>query len=133
MSIWQLTCYCHYAAFLHYDELVKLCCCDVKFSTDSMAVYVQSSKTDQYWQGDMVHVARTGSCICMMERYLKMSSLSQSSTLSFVQGTKQHQRLCASGSLSYTRMRELFLAKLQESGFEVSHNLRLLETDIRAS
>ena len=49
-----------FAAFLRYDEVAKLRCCDIRFSGDSMAVHLQSSKTDQYRQGDKVIVARTG-------------------------------------------------------------------------
>ena len=123
-----------FAAFLRYDEVAKLRCCDIRFSGDSMAVHLQSSKTDQYRQGDKVIVARTGSLTCpvaMMERYYSMATLSQSSSLSVFRGitkTKQGERLRASGSLSYTRMRELFLAKLKQLGFDATkfslHSLR---------
>ena len=58
--------------------------------------------------------------------------LSHSSTLSLFRGitrTKQGERLRASGSLSYTRMRELFLAKLKDLGVDSSkfglHSLRV--------
>ena len=123
-----------FAAFLRYDEVAALRCCDIKFSDDSMAVHIRSSKTDQFRQGDKVMVVRTGSPTCpvaMMERYFRMASLSRSSSLSFFRGiteTKQGERLRASGSLSYTRMRELFLAKLKKLGFDASkfglHSLR---------
>ena len=83
-----------------------------------MLVRIRSSKTDQYRQGDTILVARTASPTCpvaMLEQYFKLGGLSHSSTLSLFRGitqTKQGERLRASGSLSYTRMRELFLAKL---------------------
>ena len=51
----------------------------------------------------------------MVERYIAMASISLSSELCLFRGivhTKTGERLRASGSLSYTRMRELFLAKL---------------------
>ena len=111
--------------------MAKLRCCDITFSGDSMAVHIQSSKSDQYRQGDKVIVVRTGSPTCpvaMLERYYSMASLSR---LVSVQGkTKHGERLRASGSLSYTRMRELFLDKLKELGFDASkfglHSLRSL-------
>ena len=78
--------------------------------------------------------ASLGSLTCpvaMMERYYSMATLSQSSSLSVFRGitkTKQGERLRASGSLSYTRMRELFLAKLKLLGFDATkfslHSLR---------
>ena len=67
-----------FAAFLRYDELAKLRCCDIKFNTTHMRVYIASSKTDQYRQGDSVVVARSGSATCpvaMLERYYAMAVL----------------------------------------------------------
>ena len=63
-----------FAAFLRYDEISKLRCCDVTFSTESMSVRIRSSKTDQYRQGDTVLMARTGSPTCpvaMLEQYFR--------------------------------------------------------------
>lgn len=103
-----------FAAFLRYDEIAKLRCCDITFAVGSMTVHIRSSKTDQYRQGDTVLVARTGSPTCpvaMMELYYSLGGLSHTSSLSLFRGitrTKQGERLRASGSLSYTRMRELF-------------------------
>ena len=113
-----------FAAFLRYDELAKLRCCDLQFTERCMTVRIVSSKTDQYHQGDSVVVARTGSATCpvaMMERYMSMAELLPSSKLRLFHGiihTKSGQRLRASGTLSYTRMRELFLTKLSRLGFD---------------
>ena len=123
-----------FAAFLRYDELVKLRCCDLDFSEERLAVKIRSSKTDQFRQGDTVLVARTrsGTCpVAMVERYVSMASISLSSDLQLFRGivhTKAGERLRASGSLSYTRVRELFLAKLTSLGFDAKqfglHSLR---------
>lgn len=123
-----------FAAFLRYDELAKLRCCDIVFAPTSMTVQITSSKTDQYRQGEAVLVARSGSSTCpvaMMERYFNMASISPSSKLHLFRGivhTKRGERLRASGSLSYTRMRELLLAKLAHLGFDAKqfslHSLR---------
>ena len=128
------SCLLAFAAFLRFDELAKLRCCDVKISEASMAVHITSSKTDQYRQGDSVVVTRTGTKTCpvaMMEKYYAMGSLSHSSSLPLFRGithTRSGERLRPSGSLSYTRMRELFLAKLRGLGFDASqfglHSLR---------
>ena len=57
--------------------------------------------------------------------------MSPSSSLSLFRGitkTKHGERLRAAGSISYTRMRELFLKKLSELGFDARkfglHSLR---------
>ena len=64
-----------FAAFLRYNEVAKLQCCDNKFTHECMSVVIRSSKTDQYRQGDVVPVARTGTAACpvaMMEHYYKI-------------------------------------------------------------
>ena len=123
-----------YAAFLRFDELAKICCCDVVFRQDSMSVRIQSSKTDQYRKGDTVLVARTGAATCpvaMLECYVSMAGIDLTSRVHLFRGivhTKQGEHLRASGALSYTRMRELFLNKLSRLGFDPKqfglHSLR---------
>ena len=127
-------CLLAFSAFLRYDELAKLRCCDITFGEKHMSVHIASSKTDQYHQGDSVVVARTGSPTCpvsMLERYFNMASLSQQSKLCIFRGivaSKSGERLRLQGSLSYTRLRELFLHKLSELGFDAKqfglHSLR---------
>ena len=88
-----------------------------------MFVRIASSKSDQYRQGDSVIVARTGSSACpvaMLEHYYDMAALPKLSKLHLFRGivvTKSGERLRSQGSLSYTRLRELFLSKLFELGF----------------
>ena len=106
-------CLLAFSAFLRYDELAKLRCCDVTFSPLRMVVHIASSKTHQYRQGDNVLVARTGSATCpveMLERYYTMAALSTQSKLRLFWGivvTRNGERLRSQGSLSYTRLREL--------------------------
>ena len=127
-------CLLAFSAFLHYDELAKLRYCDVTFSPLRMAVHIASSKTDQYRHGDNILVARTGSATCpvdMLERYYTMAALSTQSKLHLFWGivvTKNGECLRSQGSLSYTRLRELFLSKLSQLGFDPKqfglHSLR---------
>ena len=70
--------------------------------------------------------------MAMLERYYELASLSTVSKLRLFRGivvTKSGQRLRSQGSLSYTRLRELFLNKLAELGFDPKqfglHSLRL--------
>ena len=99
-----------------------------------MVIRISSSKTDQYRQGDSVVVARTGSSkypVTMLERYYAMASISKESKLRLFRGivsTKSGEQLRSQGSLSYTRLRELFLQKLTSLGFDAKqfglHSLR---------
>ena len=57
-------CLLAFLAFLRYDEVAKLRCCDVTFGPQNMAIRILCSKTDQYCQGDKVLVARTCSPTC---------------------------------------------------------------------
>ena len=114
-------CLLAFSAFLRYDELAKLRCCDVTFSPLRMAVHIASSKTDQYRQGDNVLVARTGSATWPVECYYTMAALSTQSKLRLFRGivvTRNGERLRSQGSLSYTCLRELFLSKLSQLGFD---------------
>ena len=78
------SCLLAFATFLLYDELAKLRCCDIAISQTGMRVCILSSKTNQYQQGDIVLVARSGSTKCpvaMMERHFLQAKLSQASSL----------------------------------------------------
>ena len=129
------SCLLAFAAFLRYDDLANLRCCDIKIEVSHMTVHITSSKTDQYHQGDSVMVARTGTSTCpsvaMLERYVAAAGISLSSSLRLfraIVNTKQGERLRASGSLGYARMRELLLAKLDQLGYDKQqfslHSLR---------
>ena len=118
------TCLLAFAAFLRYDDLAKLRCCDIKFEVSHMTIRITSSKTDQYRQGDTVMVARTGTQTCpvaMLERYVAAAGITLSSPLRLFRGivsTKRGERLRAAGSLGYARMRELLLTKLEQLGYD---------------
>ena len=71
-----------------------------------------------------VNSARTGLPTCpvaMMERYFSLAELQHSSKERLFRGItviEAEERLRQSGSLSYTRLRELLLRKLQELGYD---------------
>ena len=128
------SCLLAFAAFLRFDELSKLRCCDVAFTDTGMSVHITSSKTDQYRQGDSVQVSRTDSPTCpvaMLEKYFNLGNLSHTSSALLFRGitrTRHGERLRPAGGLSYTRLRELFIAKWRELGYDPSqfglHSLR---------
>ena len=123
-----------FSAFLRYDELARLRCCDIVFQVDCMLVHISSSKTDKFREGACIPVARTWSHTCpvaMIQRYMEAAQLEPQATGKLFRGiivTNAGARLRKTGSLSYTRLRELLLEKLNELGYDKSqfslHSLR---------
>ena len=117
-------CLLAYAAFLRIDELVKLRCCDIKFCQEGLEVTIIASKTDQYREGHVVPIARTGNSTCpvaMLQRYAVMAQISPTSEQRLFRGitsSKGKERLRSAGALSYTRIRELVLNKIRALGYD---------------
>lgn len=113
-----------YVAFLRFDELRKLRGLDVKFQVDRLELHIISSKTDQYRQGATLLIARTGLPTCpvvMLERYVAVGNvdlLADSKLFRGIVATRKGERLRPSGSLSYTRMREIVRDKLCSLGYD---------------
>ena len=119
-------CLLAFAAFLRFDELVKLRADDITFSKEGMTVRITSSKTDQYREGDTIPIAKSGLSTCpvaMLERYYATAQLSSSDGCLLFRGivhTKRGERLRDKGALSYTRAREVIMHKLQSVGVDTS-------------
>ena len=119
-------CLLAYAAFLRIDELRQLHCCDIKFTSEGMNVNIASSKTDQYREGQLVPIASTGSLTCpvaMLHMYIDLGSIDTASELKLFRpmcASKKGESLRAKGSLSYTRIRELVLAKFKKLGYKAA-------------
>ena len=107
-----------------FDELSKLRGRDVRFLGDRMELNITSSKTDQYRQGATLLIARTGLPTCpvrMLERYMAAGKVELGSDKRLFRAigvTKRGESLRASGSLSYTRMREIVMSKLRSLGYD---------------
>ena len=80
-------CVTAYTAFLRYNELASLRCCDVSFCDSFVKIYVYKSKTDVYRDGAYVLLAKTGYVSCpfnLLRRYVSAANLDLSSSLPFV-------------------------------------------------
>ena len=127
-------CLVGFSGFLRFDEMASLKESDVNIYQDHMELFIESSKTDQLRDGAWVTIARTASKICpvsMMERYIKMGDISGAQDLFLFRGivrTKNGVKLRKQGGLSYSRMRELLLEKLEAVGLDPKlfslHSLR---------
>ena len=120
-------CILGYSAFLRFDELSKIKEGDISIFSAHMEIFLESSKTDQYHDGSRIVVACTSGACCpvsMMEKYLGLiqtESCQDRYDQCVFRGlvkTKQGYRLRKSGSLSYTRVRELVLDKLESIGLD---------------
>ncbi|KAL5463210.1 hypothetical protein EMCRGX_G032089 [Ephydatia muelleri] len=117
-------CLVGFAGFMRCEELLKLECADVKFKEEGMVLSIRSSKTDQFREGDSLLVGRTGAITCpvqMMERYFRMGHLNGEShdrVFRAIVNSKGGEMLRKSGGLSYSRLRELLLAKIAMLGMD---------------
>ena len=96
-------------------------------------IRIPRSRTDQYGQGNEVVIARTNPLTCpvaMVEEYIRRAEIDLKSQLFlFCPITRSRsEKLRKSGRLTYTRLRELLKAKLEELGYPSAdfgvHSLR---------
>ena len=109
-------CLLTFAEFLRFNEISKLCPIYLTIDKDKLIIKMQSSKTDQC---DEVVILQVGSAIClvrMLERYFSLGIINLDDHIDYMfQGitkTKNGESLRASGSLTYSRLRELIRIKL---------------------
>ena len=127
-------CLLSFAGFLWFDELVHLCPADIQMNSGMAKLHIRHSKTDQLRKGDEVLLARTGSTTCpvaMLERYMAAAGIQPKSELFLfrpIVKTKKGEVLRSTGSLSYSRLSELFKLKLEQLGYRAAdyglHSLR---------
>ena len=114
-------CVTAYTAFLRYNELASLRCCDVCFCDSFVTIYVYKSKTDVYRDGAFVLLARTGSVSCpfnLLCRYVSVPCLDLSSSLPLFRSLYFHKATSTyclrSTGMSYSRTREIVLQAFVE-------------------
>ena len=127
-------CLLSFAGFLRFDELVRLRPIDIGISPSMAKLRICQSKADQLRKGDEVLIARTRTATCpvaMLEKYMAMAGIPPSSELFLFRAitkTKKGEVLRSTGSLSYSRLSELFRLKLKQLGYAAGnyglHSLR---------
>ena len=117
-------CLLAFSAFLRIDEVLSIRCCDIRFEKDYMSIHLMSSKTDQYRQGTDIVVIHTGSELCpvlKLQEYYSIAKLDPNSSEKLFRGivaSKNGDRLRSTGSISYSRVRELVLRKIESLGHD---------------
>ena len=68
---------CMFTSFRRfYAELLNIKVCDIQFYETCMAIFLETSKTDKYRDGDQTTVARTDLCpVNNLEMFIKLASL----------------------------------------------------------
>ena len=106
-------CVTAYSAFLRYNELASLRCCDT-----FVKIYVFKSKIDVYRDGAHVLLAKSGSVSCpfhLLNRYVSAANLDLFSSLPFFRSLHFH-KVTSSYSLRSTG-REIVLQAFAELGY----------------
>ena len=131
-------CFCllAFAGFLRFDELSSLRWSDISFFQDHIELYVSRSKVDQLGKGCTLVIASTGTPACPCAMLLRYAALARRNldsvefvfqNLSF--SSSKGYSLRSGTSLSYTRAREVVLAKFRAIGVDTSgiglHSLRI--------
>ena len=118
-----------FAGFLRFDELSNLKLKDVVSHATYFELFIVSSKTDQYREGAVVPIVKTGTDLCPWANLLKYLSQAKLSLPTSAHGgegflfgsiqTKSGSQFIRSASkLSYTRCREVLLKKLADVGLD---------------
>ena len=118
-----------FAGFLRFDELSSLKLKDVVSHTTYFELFIECSKTDQYREGAVVPIVKTGTDLCPwanLLKYLSQAKLSLPTSANggdgFLFGSIQtksgSQSIRSASKLSYTRCREVLLKKLGDVGLD---------------
>lgn len=103
-----------FAGFMRSSELLNIRICDIAFDQSFMAVFVETSKTDQYRDGAWILIAKTYSRLCPVENVKKLiawAGLSKDDyLLCNLKFTKKGYKVRnVNTPMSYTNLREIFM------------------------
>ena len=117
-------CLLGFAGFFRFNEMDKICESDIVVYEKHTEIFIESSKTDQLRDGAWVVIVRTGTPlypVAMLKCFMRMANMTgahDKHLFRAIVSTKNCQKLRDSGSVSYTRIRELVLEKLSAIGLD---------------
>jgi hypothetical protein len=136
----RVACFCvvAYAAFLRFNELHNLRCCDVEFAPKHEYIKLQicGSKTDVYRDGACILISKTAWQFFLpckiISRYISLGDIDLKCELPFFRNLIYHKSTNSYSlgrrGLSYSRALEIFLNTLEGLGYSKSdyglHSLR---------
>ena len=133
----RIACICSvgFAGFLQYSELANITASHIQFEQDHVRIFIPSSKTDIYREGNCVYIKKIHSEHCptkILQRYVTTSNayakpnLPIFRPLRFFRKEGKYQPYWT--KLSYTRCREIFKHTLKELSYDEKkyglHSLR---------
>ena len=122
-----------FSGFLRISEALALRSSDISFKPNHLELFIRSSKTDEYRQGNVVVIKKTGKVTCpftTLQTYFELAKIKTNSEefiFRSVVKTVGGERLKLQ-RLSYTRFREALLTLLKSIGLNPiefgTHSLR---------
>ena len=118
-----------FAGFLRFDELANLKLKDLALHDTHFDLFIESSKTDQYREGAIVPIVKSGTDLCPwgnLEKYLSQAKLTLPTSsqggddylFGNIQTKSGSQSIRPGSKLSYTRCREVLLKKIADVGLD---------------
>ena len=115
-----IVCLIGFAGFLRIDELLNVKLKHLSLFHDRMEIFLPSSKTDQHRTGKKVIIAKTSTEFCPVENvtnFLRLAKLDivqdpEAYLVPRLHRTKKGHNASKTRGLSYTRIRETFMEKL---------------------
>ena len=120
-----------FAAFLRWDDLKDLRCCHLQMTSEHMVITLTKRKNDQFREGSVILVARTGSRTCPVSLTEKLLLTGRHKGSDYLFRKVCHTKYGFSfrpQQLTYSRATELFKKHLKAIGLDPSqyglHSLR---------
>ena len=128
-------CFIGYSGFLRSNELLSIKRSNIIMYTTHMSIFLEKSKTDIYRDGAWIIIAQTNSELCPVmntERYLEWAVIHDDSEWFIFRNLTKcslgYKLRSENKSLSYTRLRELFIEALKPHVSDIAkfglHSLR---------
>lgn len=110
-----------YSGFLRYDELSNIRCNDLTFHDSYVNIHIRKSKTDQFRDGNDIVIARLDALACpvkCLKAYVEQACIDLCSSHYLFKAIFRSKNIAGlrvkNTKLSYTRTKEVLLAKLLE-------------------
>ena len=125
-----------FVAFLHWDDLSRLRCYDIKFHNDHMAIFLEKGKNDQFRERSWIFVAASTSKYCpvlLLKKFLSRGvHFSNSYLFRKVSHTSSGYRLRIQ-RLTYSYALQLVRKQLKAIYLDPKHSMRSVGASLAAS
>ena len=124
-----------FAGFMRFSEVAAIQANHVKFEETHIQIFLPTSKTDQFRQGQTIYISKTGKLTCpvnMLNAYINTAKIDVESVDFLFKNVQQSKGVLiinkAAGQMKYSRVSELVKSKFTEIGLDSKsyhlHSLR---------